>query len=355
MKNVLIITTKVLSYRSDFFDLLNESVNLTVLHSGNFTEPRSYKLINAQVKRFKGFYRYNNQQSIIENGNFDVIICIFDLRYYGTYELAWSRLKHKTVFWGIGISSSSGLREKRLMDKLRVKIAKQARSLILYSEKVKKVYQSLNFPKPIYVATNSVKVAQRESYSLKQVKPLQFLFVGSLDERKRIDLFLKAFARTTQQLPNFSGEIHIIGSGSLESDLKNLTDQLAINSSVQFHGRISDPDQLTQFYEKAILSFTINQAGLSVLQSLGNGVPVLSSEDAVTGGELFNIIDGKTGFLIGSGSDEHKIVAIQKILEDIHLDPTSVTNMRQSCREHYVNHASLENMRNVFMKCINTI
>ena len=39
-----------------------------------------------------------------------------------------------------------------------------------------------------------------------------------------------------------------------------------------------------------------SQAGLSVLQSLGNATPYITTSKAISGGEINNIIEGETGF-----------------------------------------------------------
>jgi glycosyltransferase involved in cell wall biosynthesis len=347
----VIITNKILSYRNDFYEKLGAEINLTVVHFGEIKKNSKYEIINADVNRYCSFFWIKDLSKIIDEGNYDSIICMYDLRFLTIYRLAFSKLRKQTIFWGIGISSSSGLKDKKFIDIFRVFIGERVKALLLYSSKVELFYRKYNFRRPIYVATNSVKISNNASSTLNSLNLFQFLFVGSLDKRKGIDIFLRAISSLIKDHEQGTIIVNIIGEGSEKLYLKDLTKKLNINKSVIFQGNITDPDTLTGFYKNSILSFSINQAGLSVLQSLGNGVPFLTSIDAITGGELHNIIDLKNGYLIPS--DVNKEAFIENLLIKIIQNPNKTIEMREFCRINFLENSSLENMVDVFKTAIN--
>lgn len=354
-KKVLIITNKVLNYRNDLYELLGEKVDLTVVHAGDFKDNRSYKLIKLEKLNFKTFYYYKGLKSFLKKNAFDTIISIYDLYFLNNYNLAASKFKNKLLFWGIGISSSNGLKEKKLTDIFRLKLASKSKGVILYSETVKNIYLANGFKKEIFVATNSTLVSSQASEKLEPSNTINFLSIGALNKRKGIDVFLKALAKAKHESKINNLRAFIVGSGAEKENLEALVKQLDIVENVVFFGRISNPEKLTELYQKSIFSFSINQAGLSVLQSLGNGVPFVASQNAITGGELFNIKNEETGFLIPSGDEQDQIQYLTKLIKRTTEDKEHFIKMRKVCKTYYLNEASLDHMIVVFLKAINSI
>lgn len=354
-KKVLIITNKVLNYRNDFFELMGLEADLTVVHAGNFCNNINYSLVKLDKSNFKTFYHYSGLNKLIKKEGFDVIISIYDLYFINNYWLALTNVKKKLLFWGIGISSSNGLKEKKLTDLFRFKLAKQSQGIILYSQKVKNIYLSNGFLKNIFVATNSTLVSKNASDEYVPSKISNFLSIGALNKRKGIDIFLKAFAKVKHEKKINNIRTLIVGNGPEKENLEALVQQLNIEENVEFFGGISNADQLTELYQKSIFSFSINQAGLSVLQSLGNGVPFVTSQNAITGGELFNIKDKETGFLIPEEEEEKQIEFLFQIINEAVSNSQAFIEMRKSCQNYYLQEASLEHMVKTFLKAINSL
>ena len=53
-----------------------------------------------------------------------------------------------------------------------------------------------------------------------------------------------------------------------------------------------------KFYNRAIMSISLNQAGLSVLNSFAHGVPFVTMNNAASGGEKFNIVNNYNGIFL---------------------------------------------------------
>jgi glycosyltransferase involved in cell wall biosynthesis len=346
---LLIITNKILHYRNDFFELLGSMLDLTVIHYGERVEAENYVIKKLDKKGFAKFYYLKGLKKNLESSRYDSIICIFDLRFLDLYSILFSSYSNKTLLWGIGISSSNGLRQKPLIDKIRISIVERFSGLILYSQYVANIYKSLGYKGDIYVANNSVPVHPVKNKNNRS-NSLNFLFVGSIDKRKGIDLFLRAYSIFITKELDIDSEVNIIGYGAEVDTLKKLTEELNIENRVFFHGKINNPEVLSNFYSNSVMSFSINQAGLSVLQSIGHGVPFLSSEKAITGGELFNIESLKTGFLIQDSSYDIKIQNIIKVLYFVKANPLKLYSMRNNCLKYYEENASLEKMCKVFVE-----
>lgn len=132
------------------------------------------------------------------------------------------------------------------------------------------------------------------------------LFVGRLDQEKRVDELIRAFARIAPDVP---GRLEVVGDGACRGTWESLADKLGVTQRVRFRGRVSD-DELLAAYATADL---FCMPGVSELQSIvtmeamAAGLPVVAADAMAlphlvrpgTNGELFTPgdIDGLAGHL----------------------------------------------------------
>src|SRR5690606_30756171 len=146
----------------------------------------------------------------------------------------------------------------------------------------------------IFVAQNTIWSPIKQPQNLKGE---YFLFVGSLHKRKNIEELLKALAILKAEGINIP--LKIVGEGIHRPVLENLATTLNL-PEVEFLCAKTGPS-LAEYFSKAIATVSPGQAGLSVLESMAHGVPFITKQDAITGGERLNILNNYNGFLYEGG------------------------------------------------------
>lgn len=104
--------------------------------------------------------------------------------------------------------------------------------------------------------------------------------MGRLEEVKGFDRLLTAFAKITENFPNAS--LSVIGHGSLEQKLKDLTKKLNIENNVKFLGFMKDPyEELTK---NDIYVLTSRNEGFPncLIEALASGLATVSF-DCISG------------------------------------------------------------------------
>lgn len=118
-------------------------------------------------------------------------------------------------------------------------------------------------------------------------------FVGRLDPIKRVDLTLRALARTRNPV-----RLRIAGKGPARRGLEELVEELDIAERVEFLGFVSD-DEVVDLYASAFavaLTPHDEDYGFTTLEAFFAGRPVVTTADA--GGILEFVEEGSTGFVV---------------------------------------------------------
>ena len=131
--------------------------------------------------------------------------------------------------------------------------------------------------------------------TLKKTKEPSFLYLGRLQPYKNIDVILKSFVEVLKKYP--LANLTIAGSGESLHSLKTLTQELKIEKSVNFPGKVSEEKK----YELLSKSWVMLQPsmiegwGITVIEANASGTPVIASN---VNGLRDSVVDGKTGMLV---------------------------------------------------------
>jgi glycosyltransferase involved in cell wall biosynthesis len=145
-----------------------------------------------------------------------------------------------------------------------------------------------------------------------------------------IDVVLRAFASVQQEFSQAT--LDLIGSGPLESEMRDLVAQLGI-TGVRFLGRIA-PADIARHYREAhvfINGSRLDNFPNSVLEALAAETPIASTDP---GGIKHIVEDGKTGLLSPIDDPTSLAANVKRLFSDSALAQALQANMRLA-REQY--------------------
>lgn len=124
-------------------------------------------------------------------------------------------------------------------------------------------------------------------------KNYDIIFIGRLEQVKRVDLLLNAIKLISTESPTLKAVL--VGTGSLENELKKLTETLGINQNVEFVGY--QRDVYPWLFKSKIFVITSDSEGLplSLMEAMTAGLPGVVS-DVGEMGEI--IVNGVNGYLV---------------------------------------------------------
>lgn len=341
---VLILYNKLFHYRIPIWNILAEKCDLTVAYSDNQQPPK-------EVCHFKVLYlpyftvarRFVIQKDNIRrlSKKYDVVIAYGDISWLKYSTLPWFS-QTKVIFWSLGVSASyqKGFDTHKNWDRIRCFFYNKADALVFYTDYPIKKYEKMGIiQKKMFEAPNTVFVEQIEEKTKDSL-----LFIGSLYRQKGLQYLLDAYYQLSQsyKLPL----LNVIGNGPDFDVIKEWIIKHELSEFVNLRGAIYDSKEKSVFFAKALACISPMQAGLSVLESMGYGVPFITTKDAITGGEIFNIHNGVDGLIMDDCSQ------LQSVLLDIISNKLKYIAMGKSAKSFYDKNRTPEDMANGLFQAI---
>lgn len=349
LKKVAYFCEELSSYRIGIINRLAKLHDVTVycdrLKSAdlNFIDFKVEKLVVTRVGPFlkynvSGFYKLCRQ--------YDVVIGLSNLRFYQIMLLCLIPKPFKLALWGIGVTGSYTKRfgSWTFATFIRLLITRFSDGLIFYSERPVNMYKKVGYEKSrMYIAHNTVdNLVDMNVNSLRD----SFIFVGTLYKAKGLEeliaLYRKALIEKGSTLP----KLIIIGSGELFEPLKEYVKNHSLAESVFLVGPIYDQALLQQYFDKAIFCVSPMQAGLSVLTSMSYGVPFITCNNAITGGELLNIKNNFNGIVLND------LTQLAEIIKQADINPEKFLDMGKNAFDYYRNERHPDIMANAIIRCV---
>lgn len=342
MKKILIIQNKILHYRKALYNELSDYYEITVLHSGDISLNKKDRYKEVITKKIK-FLFFDIQNSLFSEvrKDYDVVIAMFDLHWIKNFIIPYIINRNTDfIWWG------QWLTHKKFSNYLKIYFSNKNFKSILYTEYEKKRLVKAGVKgEKLFVANNTCDVVDRhECY--KELNKNIILFVGSLDRRKELDVLINAFSKNCAVIPN-SINLVIIGDGKEKDNLIKLIEKLSLEKRVFLKGKIISSIELVEYYKKALVNVSYGQAGLSVLQSFGYGVPFITKINAISGGEKTNIINGYNGYLCEDNED-----SLGSLLRMLSNDQNLARKLGMNAYKYYTEKCTIRAMAKGFINAI---
>ncbi len=155
------------------------------------------------------------------------------------------------------------------------------------------------------------------------------VLVGRLVEVKRIDLFLRAVAAASRDLPKLTATI--VGDGPLRGDMERLARELGIADRVQFAGHQDDVPKWLGQGRLFVLTSDTEGLALSLMEAMTCGLPAVVSNV----GDLGDLVQhGVNGFLV----DERTPEAFAERIVELLSDSARLSAFSQAARQAAMRH-----------------
>lgn len=314
-----------------------QSAHYTLAHNHHFLDPGSPFYLCWQ----SDFIRW------LDTCQPEALIVEANPRYPSTrLAIRWMRERGRRVLgWGLGAPALSGaLAGMRASE--RFGFLGSLDGVIAYSRRGAQEYLSLGLsPERVFVASNAVDARPRtpppERMSVISGQPV-VLFIGRLQERKRVDQLFKACAA----LPGaIQPRVIIVGDGPAKSSLEALARE--IYPQVEFTGARHGAE-LEPYFAAADLFVLPGTGGLAVQQAMAHGLPVIVAQGDGTQEDL---VRPANGWQIPADDPE----ALQAVLSDALSDVTRLRRMGAESYRIVMEEVNLETMVAAFMSALDQV
>jgi glycosyltransferase involved in cell wall biosynthesis len=277
--------------------------------AGSLTHARWTRAENRQL--FGGRLALYTQPGLLEwlaREKPDVLVLEANPRYLSNLTARrWMHAIGKPVVgWGLGAPPACGVRawfRRNYLDGFD--------ALVAYSTLGAAQYRALGFPSErVFVAPNAATPAPRQmpERQPRRGRPLRLLFVGRLQERKRLDLLFEA-CRDLDPRP----EILIAGDGPDRSRLETLAADTPCE--VSFLGDLRG-EALDAAYARADLFVLPGTGGLALQQALAAGLPAIAAQGD---GSQQDMVTPDNGWLVRPGDLPDLRAALARVMS-LHED-----------------------------------
>lgn len=341
---VLILYNRIFHYRVPVWNKLAEVCDLTVTYSlGDIPKDMDIKFNILYLPMTKvGPFSWHKDNIRKLAKQYDAVIAYGNIAWLKFATLPWFN-KTKVIYHTIGVSASygKGFDEHHEWDKIRNFFYSKADALAFYTDYPIKKYEEMGISREkMFVAPNTVAVSPVKT----AVKKDTLLVIGTLYREKGIQSLLDVYKelRSTCNLPL----LNIIGKGPDYDVINQWILDNGMQDLIVLRGAIYDIDEKAKYFAQALACISPKQAGLTVLESMGYGVPFVSTRNAITGGELFNVHNGIDGVVMESEKE------LADVVRDISEHPDRYIAMGEKAKEFYDNNRTPKHMAQGFWDAI---
>lgn len=227
-----------------------------------------------------------------------------------------SRFTHTPVVFtvhGTGLGAWDEM-QRGIVGKFKLFLEKRLLFKTQYSKVVSVGEDFLQYPnvnKDIQAIHNGVDTSPFDQMNQKKNPIFTLLFVGRLHPQKGLTYLLRAVKSVVER--GVELQLHIIGSGKEERDLREEAKRLGIDPYIRFYGKVFGSDLIREYKASHafVLSSIYEGQPLTILEAWAAKLPVIATK---VGGVPSLIEEGKDGFLVDPRNEKDLAAAILRCM-----------------------------------------
>lgn len=303
----------------------------------------NFKHIRLSYIQFIGFW-FIRGFSKINFDNYDIIIVAPNLRVINYYKFYRKKYWNRLIGWGHHKGCTTG---NPLASWVRLHFFKRFKALVFYDPLTKEEYVNNEFDSRKLFVANNTQYVNNKKVRLNRAKTY-FLYVGRIQERKRIDLAISAFSILKHQINDNDLKFKVVGNGD-STGLHQLVKELKIGDDVIFIDGTHDEDTLSELYSSAIAYVSPGHVGLGVLHSFAFGVPVITCLERRHSVEIGNC-KPENSFIVPFNKD-----SIAESMITLYQNRKLQQQMSLAAYNYYNEHCTIEIMVDGLENAINSL
>lgn len=351
-RTVTLVQTTVPAYRQAVMDALPERLGsgFTVLTGREYFDPTIRLEVSHRCLRLVSNRFFARRKLLWQKGasrraiGADVAIIELNPRILSSWLILLARrlLRRPTVLWGHAWPREGpGSRS----DMLRHSMRRLGSAIVVYTETQA---QELSARMPgiiVRAAPNALYSRQAAGAAAAPGQPRDILFVGRLVKPKKPELLLEAFMAAIPDLPE-DLRLVFVGGGPLLGQLTARARCLP-NGRIVFAGPRHEFQDLRGLYSTALVSVCPGYAGLSLIQSLWFGVPLIVARDEPHSPEIEAATEGENAAFFASDSVDSLRAALLSVAEARHDWWVRREAIADACAARYSLEAMVESIVNI--------
>jgi len=255
--------------------------------------------------------------------------------------------------WGADVFSFP---HKSFLHKFALKYSLSKADKILSTSHVMAKETKLYTGKDIEVTPFGIDMEQFKPMDVKSLFNKDDIVIGTiktLEEKYGIEYLIKAFKIVSDTYQNLPLNLLIVGGGSLDRELKQLTKDLNIEDQTIFTGKVPFSD-VSKYHNMLSVSVSVSVSdsesfGVAIMEASSCAKPVVVAK---VGGLPEVVEDGVTGFVVPPRNEQETAKAIEKLLLDAELRVKIGNNGRDRVRALYNWDDNVKQMMDVYKEVI---
>jgi glycosyltransferase involved in cell wall biosynthesis len=262
----------------------------------------------------------------------DVVVLDLNPRILSSWTVAILRrlFGKSTLLWGHAWPRAG---REAPTDPVRGLMRRLAHAVIVYTETEREELVK-KAPSLRVVAARNALYRKAELGALPPQGRTGFIFVGRLVPEKEPDVLVRAYLDAREQLPKEAG-LTLVGDGPLRPSLERLVANADAEESVRFVGHVSDVAALRSLYAGALASVSPGYVGLSLIQSLGFGVPMIIARAPNHAPEIEAAREGYNSLMFEHGSAARLTQTLLKVSAERETWLSRARDIAEDCRSSY--------------------